>query len=343
MIRRTAVVMGTLAVFLVAGCSLFLGEQEAELGQLSVTSWAENFTQEDIDGLDENESVNAVLTVEPAINDESVFVTGERGVLEITEVPPGNYTIQPLHASGSYAKSVTVEPGQAATVDVPTPAAGIYSYVFNHAADTPPFSSADVRGAFNIAIDRSAIVAELAADPDLDFDSAPEPAYSYIPTSLQESDWSVTTIADADTTGANDLLSSQSAPFSFEVLYNDGDNPHGITADYVLADIEALNNVGGYTGQSVDFSDLISRYADGDFELIRFGWLLVSNNLYEYFAAITDDYWIKASYDSSELDTLLADMKSALDSGDLDTYEQRILAVNELLITDALGMPVYEY
>jgi ABC-type transport system substrate-binding protein len=238
---------------------------------------------------------------------------------------------------------VTVAPGQTATVDVPTPAAGIYSYFFNHAVDTPPFSSADVRDAFNIAIDRSAIVTDLAADPDLGFASAPEPAYSYIPTSLQESDWSVTTIADADTTGANDLLSSQSAPFSFEVLYNDGDNPHGVTADYVLADIEALNNVDVYTKQSVDFSTLISHLDNGTFELIRVGWLLVSNNLYQYFAAITDDYWIKASYDSSELDTLLADMKSALDSGDLDTYEQKILAVNELLITDAVGMPVYEY
>ncbi|MFP4485309.1 MAG: ABC transporter substrate-binding protein, partial [Spirochaetaceae bacterium] len=233
MVRRIAVATVTVGVSIVAGCGLFLGEPEIGSGSLSITSWAEDFAQEGIDGLDPNESVNSVLIVEPEIDGKTVFLTGEGGALDIDNVPVGDYTVRPLHAGSDYARSVTVAGGETVEIEVPTPSAGIYFYFFNHDSTDPPFNSTDVRQAFNIAIDRDSIVDYLADDPDLDFDTAPTAAYSYIPTSLQESDWEVATIPDDDTVGANELLESQDSPFSFEVLYNlvdDQEIPHGSIA-----------------------------------------------------------------------------------------------------------------
>ncbi|NBC30386.1 MAG: hypothetical protein GVY29_10410 [Spirochaetes bacterium] len=334
---------GLAVLVALSGCAGMFG---GGMGTLAIHSYSEIYG-DSASELTESMNIDAILSIEPAIDGKRVFVTGGDGRLEIADVPVGDYTITPLHSSDAAAETVTVPRGVEVPVVVEIPRAGIYLYVFDHAVSNPPFNNADVRRAFNIAVERSGIGTALAEDPDLSFDSAPPMAYSYIPSVLEQSGWDVTTIADGNPAEAETLMSGVS-PFSFELLVNETDvSTHETIAETVFPAIEELTEVGDMTPTAQAFSDYTAALKAGDFEFGRFGWFLDSNNLYRYFQAITGSVdagatqYVNSAYESSELDSFLSDMKSALDQGDVDAYETAVLAVNLLLIEDAFAVPLY--
>ena len=317
-------------------------------GTLAIHSYSEIYG-DSVSELTESMNIDAILSIDPAIDGQSTFVTGGDGRLEIADVPAGEYTISPVHTSDAAAVTVTVSRGVEVPVVVEIPRAGIYHYVFNHAKSDPPFDKADVRRAFNVAIDRSAIGSDLAAESALSFDSAPAMAYSYIPPAFEQPDWEVTTIDDGKQTEAASLTSGVS-PFSFELLVNETvDSTHETIASTVFSGIEGLGAFGGMTPEAPAWTEYLAALKAGEFELGRRGWLLDSNNLYRYFQAISGlvdagaTQVIDPGYSSSELQSLLSDMKSALDQGNIDGYETAVLAVNTLLVDDAFGVPLYFY
>jgi hypothetical protein len=172
-------------------------------------------------------------------------------------------------------------------------------------------------------------------------------AYSFIPPTLRQDDWSVTAVDDGRPSEAESLTSSVSS-FDFDLLIpqTEGATHESIAAETFPA-IENLSAVTSRTQSVATVDEYRSALAAGEFELGRAGWLLDSNNLYRYFQVITNHVdegapqYYASGYSSSELEARLDDMKSALDQGDLGAYETAALAVNTLLVEDAFAVPLF--
>ena len=254
----------------------------------------------------------------------------ENGDLDFAAIPQGHVQAA-ITAYGQSLDGYTVAPGSQVLTG---PADTVEFIAFN--CKEFPFTNANVRRAFSLAIDRQAI-ANLVSEgtPTLASDILPPGIPGY-----QANAWAY---SHYDQTAAKALLATAGYPGGVglpEIIYNYNTNPvRAAAAQRVESDLEAIGvNV---TLKAVD--DLGSYWGklySGDFMMARVGWIADSscadNFLYYLFQSGQNQAF--TFYGNATVDAELAAAQGTTDAGArLAAYQ----AVNAAIGLDAPVIPLY--
>lgn len=335
MIRSTAgrfIFVCLLCAAISSGCAI-IAEFLGLTGTITGRAYSEAYA-DDPSEITEEYGIYALLSIDPPINGVSLIETDALGNFTINEVPPGTYTIGPLHSSDR-AQNVKVSASRTYELEFLTPEAGVYLYMIRTTTSSPPLDVADVRVALARSINRSVLLVDVGLTNP--------PATNFIPDGLAGS-WSSTASEIVfSVAAANTLLTSQDA-FDLAITYNGVDTINETIAQKVAAFFEALDQIHTATVTGLSWAEQFDALAAGTFEVARFGYILDSNNIYQFYKKLfASTQLVDTGYDSSAFTILLANAADAISDGDIAAYEQSIVNLNDQLVQDMPAIPIYFY
>jgi ABC-type oligopeptide transport system substrate-binding subunit len=307
-----------------SACSLFM-----TTGTIEITSYSEIYS--DPSEIDPSTTIDAILQISPAIDGRTIFLTGHNGTLSISEVPPGAYTIAPIHCPISYLKSVTVKAGRTAKATVTSPAWTVYLYWINCGVPNPPLSTSTVRRALGVSIDRSVILTNLGW-------TTSTPAINFIPESVGT--WSSGAAAIGYSASDAETLLGAGPTFNLAVTMTNITN----ATDYFAAVkpyLEAPTRIVTVSSSTVaTFDELTLALASANYQLLRMGWVFDSNNLLPFYR-----HWFQTGnvlqFSSTTVDALLSAAQTALENGESTTYQDAVVDINAELVNEMPAIPLY--
>lgn len=303
-------------------CSMLFGISKAK-GELKITSYAESV---DEDTLGDDSNIKPVIHVEPAIGGMRLFVGNQTGLIHITDVPEGTYTIHPLHLPDTYDVLVDVAPGEVTTRKIIIPQSGLVYCVINTDSTVEELADSDVRMALAQAVDRNAVLDSFSSDET--------PALNLLP-ALWYHD-GLNGLTDVDVSSVEDP--GLDSPFSFNLLYNETPENQSV-AQTLESQWEALSFVSEVSGESQDWNTYLNSREGSSLHTARAGWLLDSNNILIYFQKLIE----QSRYEDAALTQLINTAQSALDSDQVDEYTSTLVLIHDHLIEHMVVIPLYYY
>ncbi len=315
----STVVLAVLVVVAVGGCSI-LGLP----GKIELSVYSEFF---DPDAVTEEQEIQSIVSISPAIGGQSLFVSDAAGRIVISDVPEGNYTVHPAFMSSALDKPIGVKAGRTARLTITLPEVGISFYSINTQSAVAALQDPEVRTALAIAANRDALLS--AAD------LGNTAAFSLIPPDLRSDGITGLDALTESTTDAETLLSGTTA-FSFSLLYNESDT-HGAMAVELKSQLEALSAVDTITLEAEPWQTYVDRLTTGDLDVARTGLLIEANSPLDYLTSIAEI----CQYSSTTLDDLLADADAAIEASDLAGLAGKIVEIHNLLLQEMIVIPVH--
>lgn len=312
-----------LTILLLLGCKGPV--VEIKTGNLNIRSYSEQYT--DPSTISENVQINSILDITFPDNSTETIITDDLGYYILVDIPIGDYIIQPRYCSTNYKKIFTVSEGLTTTGTIVTPKTGLYFYAFN--TNRTPINLLSVRQALCKAINRQQIINAAKINNTLAFNTIPEKIFGNWSTLAHSMNESVIE--------ANNLLGSTNS-IDIEIIYNDLTG-HQLIANEIKKQWENLSGLGStdvnVTLKGMPWDDFIETiYTKNDFQVARFGWLLDSNNLLNFYKSI--------KYDTM-YENLLIEAQEKLSVGDYSAYENKLVELNDYLIDNAVILPLYFY
>jgi ABC-type oligopeptide transport system substrate-binding subunit len=298
------------------------------VGTISGRAWAGT-----IDSPPNYDVGRAILSIVPSVAGNGYIITDKTGSFSLPNVPAGDYKITPIDVVGATPTKVTVTKDQTSTINIAFTSGLIQFYLVNTTLSSPPLNNKAVRQALIQAVDRAGLVSSIPL-------TGRSPADDLIPPSLNEGGW-------AD--GANKVTYSQSeantalnaavgSPFSISLLVNDSGTNLDV-ANALAADFQALDRVSA--SLDVETWDYVKTtgYTQGNFQLVRAGWAVDTNNLVDMFDFIYHTF-NPGKYTSDQVQPLIDQGNAALDNGDIDGYHKAVIALNNLWLDDGALIPL---
>ncbi|MBN2657468.1 MAG: hypothetical protein JXR86_10430 [Spirochaetales bacterium] len=278
--------------------------------------------------------VKAIVQVTPPVNGKSVFISDDNGFFTIDNVPDGSYTVHPLFTDSASDKTVVVSTGaepEYHEIVFPANGVGLYYYLFNLTESGFPAFTTDFRLGMAKMLNRQSLLDAV--------EMVNAPAQNLVPPEYQYDGLeNIQSISEDPDWLDNHVTADQ--PVDFEIYYNEHEGAHLNIATQFRNQIEAADSVGSITLiAATDWDDFLAQRNAFNFDLVRAGWLMDSNNMLMYFQVLVD----QAGYENAEFDRLVADAEAALGNGDLSAYVAKNVAIHNLLLNDALIIPVYYY
>ncbi len=275
--------------------------------------------------------VATIVEIIPAINGKEIYISDDNGNVLVENVPAGNYSIHPVFfdTTSDFTLTVTDE----VTTDIDTvllPNLGaIYYYTFNLTGSGNTDLTTEVRIALSKYLNRQDLLDSIASDKT--------PAYNLIPYNhMFDGLESVESIIE-ETTWADTNLSILT-PIDFNILYNTTDSNLDL-ANGFKDQIDIMTEIGIITLTDQVWDTYITTKVDMAFEVARSGWGFESNNFIDYFQALVDE----SGYSNASFASLILAAESALTSGSLDQYIDNIISIHNLLLSEMIIIPIYDY
>lgn len=313
---------------LLMGCQNLTLSLRNKKGNLQVRSYSDLYSL-DPTTISATNPINAIIDITYPDNTKKTIVTDNYGYYNFGEVDIGEYKIQPRYCSVVYGKSFMVKEGETTTGTIITPSTGIYYYNFN--TDREPVNTLNIRQSLCKAVNRQNIINILASNNT--------PAYNLIPEKLTD-DWCLSAHSlNESKTEANTLLSTTNS-ISLEILYNTSTG-HTAIANSIKNDWESLVGSGATT-VNVTLNNqtwntfLIMRDTNKNYQVVRNGWAMDSNNLLNFYKAIK-------YVETVEYQNLLNQAQNDLNVLDFSAYELDLIEINNYLIDNAMVLPLYYY
>ena len=282
----------------------------------------------------------AILSISPTLAGSKYVVTDKSGSFTLSDVPAGDYQLTPIDLVNPVPTKVTVKPDQTTTVTVAFTSGVVRMYAMNNTLSSPPLNNQAVRTALIQAIDRESIVSNVPVTGYF-------AAVNFIPPLLNSGGWA----DNADKIGysqsdANTALNAAvGSSFSLTLLVNDngGSNNEGTNvpvANAIASDLQLLDRVSNATVDVESWDYLLNTgYADGNFQLVRLGWAIDTNNLVDMFDFLYNSV-NPGKYTSSKVQPLIDQGNAALDKGDIPGYHEAVIALNNLWLQEGAFIPV---
>lgn len=320
-------------VAMLTGCWLLPSDESDDPGTISGVAYNEFY--ESYDEVDLTYDTRVILDISPPIDDQDIIVTDSNEVFSVSDVEPGSYSIKPRYSDDSYTQTFEVLGGVETELDITFPSSGgLYYYAFNTSLSAPPFDSTDVRNALAKALDRMSILSD-AGVTDRD------PAYNFVPNAMLDGSWGSNATEITESVSEAETLLEPETAFSFTVLYNEGGSHPAIFSE-IKSQLEALDKVDSVNSNSLTWEQYVAEFNSGNFQITRVGWTLDSNNMFDYFNQLVGP-GNASNYSNATLTTLLADAQSALDGGDIQLFEDKIVEINDHLVEEVPLIPIYFY
>jgi ABC-type oligopeptide transport system substrate-binding subunit len=332
--RRNAASIIFAATILGALCAAVPASANPGEGAGTIRGWCHSEYYTDPKEIEEGIVINAILEIDAPVRGERYIVTDESGLFALEAVPAGEYVLHPLHCPARYSVKVEVTPNEISGVTVLTPDTGLELYLINCAVANPPLANRNVRRALALAVDRERLLADAGVT-----DRAP--AFSFIPEALREGGWADGAARLSCSPVQAMALLEDAGRFDLMISYNISET-HGKIAAGVRSYLEALPQLRKVTLVGKEWAQHVQDYLSGSFELLRMGWMLDSNNILEYYKVYFGEGNL-LNYSSAEVLALLRQAQGALDDRNIPAYQEAVLAINDILVTDMPAIPLHYY
>jgi hypothetical protein len=249
---------------------------------------------------------------------------GDRyGIISLSDVPLGTYTVHPLFMASSLDQSVTVTAGTKKTMTIVLPRVICHGYLVQSS-----FEDSAVRQAIAAGLERSEILTAANLEDATVLMTVLPTAFRadgrYSPDELIEG-------AIPDTIAGD-------TPLTFSLSYDDNAY-HPAVAATIKAQLEAYHAVGEVELNPLTWVALTALYSAGsNYDLARIGWSFTSNNPVPFLQRI----FTATGYAGADYTMLSQQIDTALAAGDATGYLELVELLHTLLVDKGLFIPLFQ-
>ena len=284
------------------------------------------------------DEVSFLLQILPPVDGKDLYVSDLAGVVSLSDVPVGTYSIRPALASDEWRISVTIREGQTETASLPVQIAEPIWLILKTSSN-PPLDDPSFRRAMAYALDRDTLKGVASG---ADSTATYEPLVSFVPVTCLNGAWTASLDGFSyDLSAANSAAISFS-DVSFSVETNAGNAVREALLPIVAANVEAIDAVLTITTLSLPFADVVDHViSTGEYDAALLGLGSSDNNLALSFRNVfVDDSLGTSPVSVPGLSEAVTACENAIGDGSLEKYQNTLVTINNLLVEFVPWVPV---
>ncbi len=262
--------------------------------------------------------------------EQEFYIGNQQGVISVPNVPPGSYTVHPVFMGTDLDVNIEAVANEITRRTIVIPDMRLEYYAVNPESVT----DARFRRELASALDRDAVMADIT-DETLTYTSL----YTLLPSAMLNDGLAL----NSSVVESGSVLSG-TAGKDLTISYNEN-STHGEVAASIKSQWEECGDIGTITTSGMSWDSLSTLRDNIDFEIIRSGWLMDSNNPIAFLKYLIE----MVGFTSSEYNAIIAELEGAhadallnldyLSAADYIGYTNQL---HDLILDEGLVIPIYE-
>lgn len=321
-------ILSIILVFAMTSCTTVKNKDltsKTDVGEIEIHMYMKDLKREQIDS---DFDIDPIIEVTPGINGKTIFVGNGAGVISISDVPIGEYKIHPLYLNTDYDINIQVQKNERVVRELLFPATGIYYYCYNvNNVNNENQVIKESRQYINQIIQREKIV-EL-------FNNNQIVALDLISPELKNDGLENITQISVSSSMNSQYTSDQ---IKLDIIVNNTEA--NVAIAYEIK--KQLDNLKIFSQSDIrifPWKEFLAVKDSMNYQFARAGWLMDSNNIINYYKNLS---W-QTGYTGEEFEKHMKKAEKYLEIGNKDLLTKELIYLHEILLEEAIVLPLYYY